>query len=61
MLSGETKRIITEFRSRSQDDQCTSAQREKLTKTANYFERNLTLYGLPNLLGKGLADCFRSD
>jgi hypothetical protein len=53
MLSGETKRIITEFRSRSQDDQCTSAQREKLTKTANYFERNLPYMDYPICLAKG--------
>jgi len=41
MLSGKTKQIIAEFRNQAQDKQCTSAQREKLTKTANYFERNL--------------------
>lgn len=53
MLSGETKQIIAEFRSRAQDDQCTSAQREKLTKTANYFERNLPYMDYPTCLAMG--------
>jgi len=53
MLSGETKQIIAEFRSRAQDKQCTSAQREKLTKTANYFERNLLYMDYPTYLLKG--------
>jgi len=53
MLSGETQHIIAEFRSRAQDDQCTAAQREKLTKTANYFERNLPYMDYPTYLAKG--------
>jgi len=53
MLSGETKQIIAEFRSLAQDDQCTSARREKLTKTANYFERNLPYMDYPTYLAKG--------
>lgn len=53
MLSGETKQIIAEFRSRAQDDPCTSAQRDKLTKTANYFERNLPYMDYPTYLAKG--------
>ncbi len=53
MLSGKTEQIIAEFRSLAQDDQCTSAQREKLTKTANYFERNLPYMDYPTYLAKG--------
>jgi hypothetical protein len=53
MLSGETQQVITEFRSYAQDKQCTSAQREKLTKTANYFERNLPYMDYPSYLLKG--------
>ncbi|MGD2178555.1 MAG: ISKra4 family transposase [Anaerolineae bacterium] len=53
MLSGETEYIITEFRSRAQEKSCTAAQREKLTKTANYFERNLPHMDYPTYLRKG--------
>ena len=53
MLSGETKQIVAEFRSLAQDDQCTSARCEKLTKTANYFERNLPYMDYPTYLAKG--------
>ncbi len=53
MPSGKTEQIIAEFRSLAQDDQCTSAQREKLTKTANYFERNLPYMDYPTYLAKG--------
>jgi len=53
MLSGKTEQIITEFRNLATDDQCTSAQREKLTKTANYFERNSPYMDYPTYLSKG--------
>ncbi len=53
MLSGKTKQIITEFRNLATDDHCTSVQREKLTKTANYFERNLPYMDYPTYLAKG--------
>jgi hypothetical protein len=53
ILSGQTQQVITEFRSRAQDESCTSAQREKLTKTANYFERNLPYMDYPTYLAKG--------
>lgn len=53
MLSGETQQIIAEFRSRAQDEQCTSAQREKLTQAANYFERNLPYMDYPTYLAHG--------
>lgn len=53
MLSGKTEQIITEFRNLAKDDQYTSAQREKLTKTANYFERNSPYMDYPTYLAKG--------
>jgi hypothetical protein len=53
MLSDETQQIIAEFRSRAQDEQCTAAQREKLVKTANYFERNLPYMDYSTYLAKG--------
>ncbi len=53
MLSGETEQIIAEFRNLAQDVQYTSAQREKLIKTANYFERNLSYMDYPTYLSKG--------
>ena len=53
MLSGETEHVIAEFRSWAQGKSYTSAQREKLTKTANYFERNLPYMDYPTYLRKG--------
>ena len=53
MLSGQTAQIITEFRRLAQDAQHTSAQREKLIKTANYFERNLPYMDYPTYLAQG--------
>jgi len=53
MLSGETEQVIAEFRSRAQEKPCTAAQREKLTKTANYFERNLPYMDYPTYLRQG--------
>jgi len=53
MLSGETKQIITEFRRLAQDSTCSASQREKLTKTANYFERNLPYMDYPTYLAQG--------
>jgi hypothetical protein len=53
MLSGRTEQIITEFRRLAQDTQHTPAQREKLIKTANYFERNLPYMDYPTYLAKG--------
>lgn len=41
MLCGGTEQIIADFRKLTQEPQRTSAQRETLCKTANYFERNL--------------------
>jgi len=54
MLSGQTEQIIIpEFRQLAQDINCSSTQREKLTKTANYFERNLPYMDYPTYLAKG--------
>ena len=53
MLSGETEQIISEFHQLAQDVNCSSTQREKLTKTANYFERNLPYMDYPTYLAKG--------
>jgi hypothetical protein len=53
MLSGRTEQVITEFRRLAQDTQHTPAQREKLIKTANYFERNLPYMDYPTYLAKG--------
>jgi len=53
MLSGETEQIITEFRRLAQDANRSPTQCEKLTKTANYFERNLPYMDYPTYLAKG--------
>jgi hypothetical protein len=53
LLSGETKPLIAEFCQLAQDPQSTSAQRTQLTKTANYFERNLPYMDYPTYLANG--------
>ena len=53
MLLGKTKQVVAELRSLSQDAQYTSTQREKLTKTANYFERNLPYMDYSSYLAQG--------
>jgi len=53
MLSGETEHIIAEFRHLAQDVSYSATQREKLTKTANYFERNLPYMDYQTYLAKG--------
>jgi hypothetical protein len=53
MLSGETEQVITEFRRLAQQPKRSAGQREKLTKTANYFERNLPYMDYPTYLAKG--------
>jgi len=53
ILSGKTEHVIAEFRSRAQEQPCTVAQRETLTKTANYFERNLPYLDYPTYLRNG--------
>lgn len=53
MLSGETDQIISEFHQLAQESTCSATQREKLTKTANYFERNLPYMDYQAYLAKG--------
>ncbi|MFN2217365.1 MAG: ISKra4 family transposase [Anaerolineae bacterium] len=53
MLSGETEQVITDFRRLAQQPKRSASQREKLTKTANYFERNLPYMDYPTYLAKG--------
>ncbi len=53
MLSGQTEQIITDFRIQAQKRGTTKAQAEKLTKTANYFERNLKYMAYETYLAHG--------
>jgi hypothetical protein len=53
MLSGQTKQIIAAFRTQAQKQSTTKAQAEKLTKTANYFERNLNYMAYNTYLANG--------
>lgn len=53
MLAGETEQLIADFRQLAQDPQTTAAQREQLTKTANYFKRNLPYMDYPTCLANG--------
>ncbi len=41
ILSSQTEQLIAEFRQMAQDSQYSTTQQAQLTKTANYFERNL--------------------
>jgi len=53
MLSGQTKQLIADFRTQAQTHTTTTVQAEKLTKTANYFERNLNYMAYHTYLAKG--------
>ena len=53
MLSGQTEQLIADFRHLAQAASTTSAQREQLRKTANYFERNLPYMDYPTYLARG--------
>jgi len=53
MLSGQTSQLIAEFRQLAQEKKTTSAQQEILTKTADYFERNLPYMDYPTYLANG--------
>jgi hypothetical protein len=53
MLSGQTEQIIADFRTLAEAPQRTKRQREKLTKTANYFENNLSYMHYQTYLAKG--------
>lgn len=53
MLSSQTKRIIADFRTLAQAPDRTQRQQELLTKTANYFERNLPYMDYQTYLAQG--------
>jgi hypothetical protein len=53
MLSGQTQQLVRDFRSLAETPEQTKSQREKLTKTANYFERNLPYMDYPTYLAQG--------
>lgn len=53
MLSGQTEQLIVDFRQLAQASQTSSAQRQQLLKTANYFERNLPYMDYPTYLARG--------
>jgi hypothetical protein len=53
MLSGQTNQIIADFRARAIKQRTTKAQAEKLSKTANYFERNLKYMAYDAYLANG--------
>lgn len=53
MLSGHTKQIIANFRTQADQPKTTKAQVKKLTKTANYFERNLKYMAYETYLANG--------
>jgi hypothetical protein len=53
MLSGQTAQLITQFRQLAQETSTSAAPRAQLTKTANYFERNLPYMDYPTYLQHG--------
>lgn len=53
ILCGETEQLIDEFHQLAKEASCTASQREQLTKTANYFERNLPFMDYPTYLANG--------
>jgi hypothetical protein len=53
MLSGDTEKLIRDFRQLAQQPQTTPAQRQQLHRTANYFERNLPYMDYPTCLANG--------
>ena len=53
MLAGKTKDRVTQFRQLAQDTQYSAAQQAQLTKTANYFARNLPYMDYATYLERG--------
>jgi hypothetical protein len=53
LLSGQTANLVTDFRQLVQSGQYSAAQQTQLTKTANYFERNLPYMDYPTYLQHG--------
>jgi hypothetical protein len=50
LLSGQTKQLIAEFRALAKQPKISKRKRTQLTKTANYFERNLPFMDYPAYL-----------
>jgi hypothetical protein len=53
ILSSQTEQVIASFQQMAQDDQSTTAQRTQLTKTADYFQRNLPYMDYATYLQRG--------
>ncbi len=53
ILSGKTTQVISELRTLAQAKKMKVAQRKQLTKTANYFERNLPYMNYQTYLANG--------
>ena len=53
LLAGQTRAVIAEFRDLAAQPPAKAHQREQLTKTANYFERNLPYMDYPTYLAHG--------
>ncbi len=53
ILSGQTDQVIAEFRQMAQANQYSSTQQTQLTKTANYFDRNLPYMDYATYLKNG--------
>lgn len=53
MLSGKTEQLIADFLHQAQLDEISTAQRNQLKITTNYFERNLPYMDYPTYLAKG--------
>ncbi len=53
LLSGHTANLVADFRQLAQSGQYSAAQQSQLTKTANYFERNLPYMDYPTYLQHG--------
>lgn len=53
ILSGQTEQLIAKFRQLAQDSQYSATQQAQLSKTANYFERNLPYMDYATYLRRG--------
>lgn len=53
ILSGQTAQVVAKFRQMAQASQYSATQQTQLTKTANYFERNLPYMDYPTYLKQG--------
>jgi len=53
LLSGQTAKLVADFRQLAQSGQYSTVQQAQLTKTATYFERNLPYMDYPTYLHHG--------